>query len=80
MIGLQRIEVEGKRFVLLEEGEYERLWTCIQAEVRREHAHLAAQRIQRRSVGVFARRRPRGHPASDAVHDALPVQTVSLRN
>lgn len=25
MIGLQRIEVEGKRFVLLEEGEYERL-------------------------------------------------------
>ena len=34
MIGLQRIEVEGKRFVLLEEGEYERLWTCIQAEVR----------------------------------------------
>jgi len=35
MIGLQRIEVEGKRFVLLEEGEYERLWTCIQAEVRR---------------------------------------------
>ncbi|MDA0833362.1 MAG: helix-turn-helix domain-containing protein [Planctomycetota bacterium] len=25
MIGLQRIEVEGKRFVLLEEGDYERL-------------------------------------------------------
>jgi DNA-binding XRE family transcriptional regulator len=25
MIGLQRIEVEGKRFVLLEETEYERL-------------------------------------------------------
>jgi DNA-binding XRE family transcriptional regulator len=25
MIGLQRIEVEGKRFVLLEEGYYERL-------------------------------------------------------
>ena len=25
MIGLQRIEVEGKRFVLLEEGQYERL-------------------------------------------------------
>jgi DNA-binding XRE family transcriptional regulator len=25
MIGLQRIEVEGKRFVLLEEREYERL-------------------------------------------------------
>jgi hypothetical protein len=25
MIGLQRIEVEGKRFVLVEEGEYERL-------------------------------------------------------
>ena len=25
MIGLQRIEVEGKRFVLLEEGAYERL-------------------------------------------------------
>ena len=25
MIGLQRIEVEGKRFVLLEEAEYERL-------------------------------------------------------
>ena len=25
MIGMQRIEVEGKRFVLLEEGDYERL-------------------------------------------------------
>ncbi len=25
MIGLQRLELEGKRFVVLEEGEYERL-------------------------------------------------------
>lgn len=25
MIGLQRIEVDGKRFVLLEEGEFDRL-------------------------------------------------------
>ena len=25
MIGTQRIEVEGKRFVLVEEGDYERL-------------------------------------------------------
>ena len=32
MIGLQRIEVEGKRFVLLEEGEYERL--CREAPAR----------------------------------------------
>jgi DNA-binding XRE family transcriptional regulator len=31
MIGLQRIEVEGKRFVLLEESEYERL--CREADV-----------------------------------------------
>ena len=38
---------------------------------------LAAQRVQRRSVGVFARGRPCGHPASDAVHDALPVQSLA---
>ena len=31
MIGLQRIEVEGKRFVLVEESEYERL--CRRADV-----------------------------------------------
>ncbi len=35
IIGLQRIELEGKRFVLLEEGEYERL--CREA---REAAQL----------------------------------------
>ncbi len=36
MLGLQRIEVEGKRFVLLEESEYERL--CREA---REGADVA---------------------------------------
>lgn len=38
MIGLQRLEVEGKRFVLLEEGDYERL--CREAgEVARVEQH-----------------------------------------
>lgn len=36
MIGLQRIQVEGKRFVLLEEAEYDRL--CREAGVAAETA------------------------------------------
>ena len=49
----------------------------IEPEVVENMRSLAAQRLQRRSVGVPAGRRPGGHRAAGAVHDPLPVQPVA---
>ena len=49
-----------------------------QTGIRREHAHLEPQRVERRFVSAAARGRPGGYRASGAVHDWLPFQSISV--
>jgi DNA-binding XRE family transcriptional regulator len=70
MIGLQRIEVEGKRFVLLEEGEYERL--CREAS--------AAADLEERDLPPFPKADPRGRfPALEYARVSLARDLIRAR-
>jgi DNA-binding XRE family transcriptional regulator len=70
MIGLQRIEVEGKRFVLLEEGEYERL--CREAG--------EAVDVQEKDLPLFPKADSRGRfPALEYARVSLARDLIRAR-